>query len=348
MEQPQRLEAGQEATNGFGESSFTRIAETSAIALAEQAKAAVQARYVMAMQRPRVLSEAREKLLKDCKRPRFADVAIYNKPIGEGVEGPSIRLLEAAARALGNIYAESTAIYDDSQKRIIRVSVTDLEANLTYPKDVTIEKTIERSRQLPGRKIINVRKNSKGYDVFLLEATSDEILDKENALVSKAIRVCLQRVVPGDLLDEAIEQCYRTIRSENEKDLPAARTRMVEQFNDVGVTEEQLAEYFGHLVQDTTVGEMTKAKSVLNALKAHETTWQEVLDFARQQRRGAESAQASQSGPLDEPASSSVNDRMAAKAAAAQEKEPAREVEVEKPTSGPANGGQKKPSRFQE
>lgn len=321
MEHSQRLEAGQEATNGFGEPSLARMAETSALALAEQAKAAVQARYVMAIQRPRDLLVARQKLLADCKRTRFAETAIYNKPIGEGVQGPSIRFAEAAARAMGNVLAEVSAIYDDTQKRIVRVSVTDLEANITYPKDVTIEKTIERSKALPGRKILGTRKNSKGYDVFLIEATSEEILDKENALCSKALRTCLLRIVPGDLLDEAIEQCYETRRSDIAQDPTRARKKLVDAFQDLGVSASQLADYFGHPLESLTTEEIDSARSVYSALKDKETTWAEVLESVR-------SGRPRQPGPLDEPAG--VNERMAAKAAVAKEKPAAREVEVEK------------------
>lgn len=343
MEQTQRLEAGQEATNGFGETSLVRVAETSAIALAEQAKAAVHARYVMAMQRPRDLQVARQKLLTDCKRTRFAETAIYHKPVGEGVEGPSIRFAEAAARAMGNVLVEVSAIYDDAQKRIVRVSVTDLESNITYPKDVTIEKTIERSKALPGRKILGTRKNSKGYDVFLIEATSEEILDKENALCSKAMRTCLLRIVPGDLLDEAIEQCYETRRSDIAQDPTRARKKLVDAFQELGISASQLVDYFGHPLDSVTAEEIDSARSVYSALKDKEATWSEVLEAARTKRGASEPA-----GPLDEPITGSVSNRMAAKAAATQEKAPAREVEVEKTTSETPNVGKKKQSRFQE
>lgn len=293
-----QVDPGQRATEGFGESALVRVAETSSIALAEQAKAAVQARYIMAMQRPRDLQVARQKLLADCKRPRFAETAIYNKPVGDGVEGPSIRMAEAAARALGNIFAEVSAIYDDAQKRIVRVSATDLEANVTYPKDVTIEKTIERSRQMPGRKILGTRKNSKGYDVFIIEATSEEILDKENALCSKALRTCLLRIVPGDILEEAIEQCYATRNGEISADPAAARKRMVDAFNSYNISAAQLAEYFGHSVDSVTNEEMAGAKSLLAALKDKETTWAEVMDAKRSNRAPEPEGQPKPAQPL--------------------------------------------------
>lgn len=339
MEQTE-LRAGQEATQGFGEQSLVRQAETSSTALAEQAKAAVSARYIVAERRPRNMERAREVLLKDCSRPRFADAAIYNKPVGDGIEGPSIRLAEAAARALGNIYSEVMAVFDDASKRIVRITATDLESNLTYFKDVTIEKTIERSKPMPGRKVLGTRKNSRGYDVFILDATSDEILDKENALTSKALRTVLLRLVPGDLTDEAIQQCYRTINQENEKDLPGARKRMVAEFDRAGVSVEQLADYFGHAVDNTSLQEMSRAKSVLNALKEKETTWAEVMDFVRQQRGSAPTTQETGSS------GGNVDDRLANKAAAAKG-DAAKTVETTAEVK-PKSNGTKQQSRFEE
>ena len=74
----------------------TPVVETTAGALAAQAKAAVEARYIMAMQRPRDWDQVRLSLLKECDRTNFAEVAIYRKPVGQGIEGPSIRFAEAA------------------------------------------------------------------------------------------------------------------------------------------------------------------------------------------------------------------------------------------------------------
>lgn len=281
------VQAGQSVTQGFGEQSLARLAETSSVALAEQAKAAVQARYIVAMQRPRELRRTRDALLADCKRPAFAEAAIYNKPVGDGVEGPSIRFAEAAARAMGNIYADVATIYDDREKRIVRVSATDLEANVTYPMDITIAKTVERSKPQEGRKVLMVRKNSKGRDVYTIEATDDEILDRERSLASKALRTCILRLVPGDISEEAIEQCYRTRDEEMRKDLPGARRKMVGAYQSLDVTEAQLAEYLGHAISDTTAEELAALRGLYQALKDKETTWAEALDAKRAERATA-------------------------------------------------------------
>lgn len=280
-ELPTTIDAGQSARAGFGEQSLARSPETMSTALAEQARAAVNARHIMAMQRPRDLMVARSRLLDDAKRPGFAKVAIYHKPVGDGVEGPSIRLAEAAARAMGNIYADVAAVYDDKDKRILRVCATDLEANLTYPVDVTIAKTIERARPPQGRRIVSTRKNSKGADVFIVEATDEEILDKERATTSKALRTCLLRLVPGDILEETIAQCYATRRGEIRKDPNEARKKMADAYESLGISAMQLAEYMGHALADTDIAEIDRMRSLYQALRDGEATWAEVMDGKR-------------------------------------------------------------------
>jgi len=108
--------------------------ETASAVLAAQARAVIEARYLIAINRPRDLDVVREKLLKECRRPGFAEVAIYKKPIGKGVEGLSIRFAEAAIRYMCNIDISQQTIYDDAEKRIIRVSCTDMETNTPYPR----------------------------------------------------------------------------------------------------------------------------------------------------------------------------------------------------------------------
>ena len=120
--------------------------ETSVTAVAAQAKAAVEARFLVALHRPRDIDVVRSRLLKDCKRPRFAEVARYRRPVGKKkvngrwedsyAEGPSIRFAEAALRHMGNIDIANPTIYDDSEKMIVRVTATDLETNATLAQDM--------------------------------------------------------------------------------------------------------------------------------------------------------------------------------------------------------------------
>jgi hypothetical protein len=320
--------AGETARHEFAGSQLARTGETASTAMAAQMTAAVQARHIMAMKNPRDLLVARARLLKDCARPAFADVAIYRKPVGDGIEGPSIRLAEAAARAMTNIYSSVTAIYDDAQKRIVRVSATDLESNLTYDKDVTVPKTMERSKLKPGQTPIKHRMNSKGNPVFLVEAeTDDDILNAENALASKALRVCLLRLIPGDILDEAMREAYSTIEKKIKDDPDQALKAMCDGFEmELGISPEQLKDYMGHPLAQTTVAEIAMMRKLFAAIRDNETTWAEAMDNR--------SAPVDTAKPAEAPAAkgkANVNDL----AAAAKAKREAEAKQKAKPDDGP-------------
>ena len=260
-------------------------AETTAVAVAEQARALIESRYKMALARPRDWDMVRTRLLKDAMRPGFAATAIYNKPIGKGVTGPSIRFAEAAIRAMTNVVSETMTVFDDSSRRIVRVTVTDLEANTPWSQDVTIEKTVERST-LKGETPISKRTNSKGFPVYIVPATDDDILNKTNALISKAVRTLALRLLPGDIQEDALFQCRETMRKgDAAMDPDAARIKMMDSFSQVGVTPEQLKTYLGHDCARFSNEEREHLRGIWTALRDGETNWREVMEAKERQKQ---------------------------------------------------------------
>ena len=266
-------------TEGFGAIERGAVTETAAQVLAEQAKAAVQARYIMAMKNPRDWDVVRQRLLKDCDRPTFAQVARYSKPVGtSAVTGPSIRFVEAALRAMGNVLPENVVLYDDRQKRIVRVMVTDLEANITYSKEILLEKTVERKQLRAGQTPLASRINSKGERVYLVEATEDELVNKEAALTSKAIRQLGLRIVPADLVDECMDRVLATIRRKAAEDPDAEKKAIIDAFDELGVRVGNLKEYVGCDLDQLTPKDLVNLRAVYQAIRDGETNWREVIE----------------------------------------------------------------------
>lgn len=254
-----------------------QTSETASAAVAAQAAALVQARYVIALKNPRDLDTVRERLLKECKRPGFARVARYKKPIGQGIVGPSIRFAEAAIRCMGNVVVETVTLFDDREKRIIQVNVTDLEANVPYTSSVTIDKTVERRRTQDGDEVLGQRKNSQGITVFIVAATEDQLLNKQNALISKAIRTNGLRLVPGDIVEECMWQVVETQENADAKDPDGAKLQIFDSFGNQGVSVAQLKKYLGHDGATLTPKELSDLRAVYSAIKDGETTWKEVM-----------------------------------------------------------------------
>lgn len=258
------------------------VRETSTAMVAAQAKAAVEARYTMALHRPRDEDVARQKILKDCARASFAEAAEYAKPIGrDKVRGASIRLVESALRAWGNVMTQTHTLYDDADKLIVSVEVTDLESNNTYSEEITVSKTVERRSVKPGTEVVGERVNSYGDKVHIVRATDDEMLTKIAALKSKAIRTMGLRVLPGDLIDEARDVCRATLANADKADPSAARKKLVDSFASVGVGAAELKAYVGQSLDSLSPAQMKDLREVFAGIRSGETTWREVADHGR-------------------------------------------------------------------
>jgi hypothetical protein len=276
--------AGASQVEAFGSTELARVAETASTAVAARAKAEIESRYIMALQRPRDMDGVRSRLLKECKRPSFARVARYHKPIGNGIEGPSIRFAEAAIRCMGNITPETAVVYDDAEKRIIRVSVTDLEANVPYSQDVTIDKVVERSTVRGGQTVIGQRTNSRGQRTYLVAATEDDLLNKQGALISKALRTMALRLLPGDLLDECMTTVVATLKSDTAQDPDAERKRLLDCFDALHVPVAEIKEVLGHDLGTASPAELTRLRGIYVGIRDGNTTWAEVMEAARAER----------------------------------------------------------------
>lgn len=264
---------------GFGESTAVAGIELQAQALAAQAKAAVEARYILAMRRPRDLNTVRIRLKEECKRPSFAEEARYVIPRGDDhITGPSIRFAEAAARAMTNIMPETIVVYDGPQTRQLRVSVTDLEANLTYSQDIILAKTMERRSVRRGQVSLGQRYNSYGDLVHIVEATDDELNLRQAALISKNIRTLILRLVPGDIIEECMALCVGILKDEHAKDPKAAIKAICDGFADRGVMPDELVKYLDKPLEQATAAEVTHLRSLWAALRDGQTTWEEALE----------------------------------------------------------------------
>lgn len=263
---------------------MTGLEVTVSAALEAQVRAGIEARYTLAIRQPRDVDAFRLRLLKECKRPRFAEVARYSKPQGgTKIEGPSIRFVEAALRCYTNIFPEVSVVYDDPTKRVMRVSVTDLEANVTYNQDVTINKTVERSNK-DGREVLGVRQNTSKRTVYIVAATDDEILIKQNSLLSKTLRTLGLRVLPGDIVDEAQDLILETQKQEDDADPDAQRKRLFDGFAEIGIMPDEIKTYLGREVGNA---DMRHLRALFQAVRAGEVNWGEVLAEKRAGEDGA-------------------------------------------------------------
>lgn len=262
--------AGLAARDGIG-TELSRTAETSAAAAAEHAKAMIQAKFTVAMARPRDLDLVRVRLLKHCQRPRFAEASRYVIPRGgRHITGWTIRFAETVLRELGNIHTAASVVYDDADKRLVRVEVTDLETNTSYDMQVMVDKTIERKSVKQGETVLRERLNSNNEVVYVIAAREDELAMKQAAIVSKALRTCGLRLAPADILDECEEQ---VMNAGGEDDVDKKRKDVCSAFAKLGIEPPELEKYLGHKLATVTKAELIVLRGLWEALRDGLTTW---------------------------------------------------------------------------
>ena len=270
---------------GFGTTEMVHQRETQGTALAARAQAEVQARYIVALQRPRNIEDVRVRLLAHCKRPRFAAVAEYAKPVGgQAIRGPSIRFVETALQEYGNVTPEATIVYDDDQKRTIRVSVTDLERNVTYYDDAIVEKFVERKKPKAGDEVLSSRTNSYGDTVFRIRATEDDFANKVAAAVSKKTRNLGLRILPADIVDEAMWVCGQTRQDTDAKDPAQARRQILDNFAALRIYPVDVDEYLGHDFDKASPSEMDELRAAYSAVRDGEAKWIDLIEVQKVRR----------------------------------------------------------------
>jgi hypothetical protein len=273
--------------------------------LAAQARAAVEARYIMAMRNPRDWDKVRQDLLRECKIPAFANnkSVWYSKPRSGGKdEGFGIRFVEAALRCMRNTLTEQTTLDENETRELLRVTVTDVETNNTFPSDVRVVKTVERSRPMDDGSYISYRTNSNNKKTYTVPASEEDLFTKRGALVSKAIRTVGLRLIPFWLLEEAKEVIMQTRLNDAAQDPDAAMKALVDAFFGIGVGADQITAYLGHPVANSTPKEIVTLREIFVAVRAGDMTWSDVMSDAPIPERKTKAKPAAQEQPVMQPA----------------------------------------------
>jgi hypothetical protein len=271
--------------------------EMSPTAAAAAARAEIEARCAIAFRNRRDEDQGREDMLRMCRRPGFAETAKYTKPVGnkrnaEGrwekvvVEDLSIRAIEGFIQAWGNMFVNSRITFEDSERALLTVQVLDLQRNVGYSTDATIEKLVERKEVKQGRTVRGRRENSYGEIVYLVEATHDEFRNLLGAERSKLIRDNGKRLLPRDILDEARALVDKTLSDANAKDPDAAKKKVLDRFAVLGISASLLKEYLGRPLETLTLKDLEELGTLHNGLKEGDFTWTDVMRVKREAAEG--------------------------------------------------------------
>jgi hypothetical protein len=258
-------------------------------AAAAAAKADLEARIVQAMHAPRDEDQFREDILKCCRHRGFAEISLYNKPVGRKKNAEtgrweeafatdfSVRFIESALQYYGNIHSASRIEWETGEQLKLTVAVLDVQRNIGYSTDAVLDKLVERKEVKQGRKTRGMRENSYGDTVYLVEATKDEVRNITGAERSKLLRDNGKRLLPRHILDECREVIDKTLADENAKDPDSAKKRILDRFAALGISATALKEYLARPVEMLTAKDLAELTPLYNGLKEGDFTWTDVM-----------------------------------------------------------------------
>ena len=211
----------------------------------------IQAQLVIAKKFPRNGNDAFQRTMNDCKRLTLAQEALYSyRKGGTAIEGPSIRLAECIATNWGNMNYGVTVLESHAGWSICQAYAWDLETNTRREMIWRVDHVI------------------KSHDTFKELSDPRDIYELIANQGSRRVRNCILGVVPGDLVDAAVEQVNNTLRSAS-KGVPINERirKMVSVFNEVGVTLIMLEKKIAHKIEACSEAELIRLGKIYTTLK---------------------------------------------------------------------------------
>lgn len=234
----------------------------------------VQGQIVMAKKFPRDEIAARNRILTACQRKRLAEQAEYEYQRGTSkVTGVSIRLAEAMAQNWGNLDFGFVELEQRSGESQVMAYCWDLETNTRQTKIFAvphIRETKNGNYPLTGSR-----------DIYELVANQ----------AARRVRACILGIIPGDIVEEAVEQCRKTLVSGEEKpleDLIKDCVRTAEKTYQV--PQESLEKYIGCKASAFSMNDLIRLKRVFNSIKDGMAKREEVFELPGVEKKEAEDA----------------------------------------------------------
>ncbi|WP_342007598.1 hypothetical protein [Bacillus sp. YBsi01] len=211
----------------------------------------VQAAMVIAKKFPRDVFAAFDRIKKACERRLLAENAVYEYPRGgTKVSGPSIRLAEALAQNWGNIDYGIMELEQKAGESSVMAYAWDLETNTRQTKIFTVK----HERKARGA----ITKLDDPRDIY-------ETVANQGA---RRVRACILGVIPGDIVDAAVDMCQKTLISGHKEPLEDRLRSAFSLFKkEFGITKEMIQEYIGSNVDAFTEQDFLKIGRIYTSLR---------------------------------------------------------------------------------
>lgn len=215
----------------------------------ERAIAETKSAILLAKNFPRDQRVAFERIMSACQRESLAKGAIYAYArAGTDISGPSIRLAEALAQNWGNIQYGVRELERGANESTVEAFAWDCETNVRVAKTFTV-------KHIRSKKTGNVRLTDE-RDIYELIANNG----------ARRLRACILSVIPGDVVDEAVKQCQKTITTHLNIDAEAIK-KLVAAFEELGVSKAQIEARIQRSVSAIEPAQFVKMREIYASIK---------------------------------------------------------------------------------
>lgn len=235
---------------GEVESSLTHRSTTTEMVTSRQAQE-VQAAMVIAKRFPRDEIESYNRIIRACRRKSLAEQAMYEYPRGgTKVTGPSIRLAETMAQNWGNLDFGIIELEQKNGESQVMAYAWDLETN---------------TRQTKIFAVPHIRNTKKGNISLTDPRDIYELVANQGA---RRVRACILGVIPGDVIESAVEECQKTLANGNKEPLIDRVRKGIKLFEDkFSISKEMIEKYIGCKSEAFSENDMIRLNNVYRSLR---------------------------------------------------------------------------------
>lgn len=211
--------------------------------------AEVEAAMVVGKRFPRDVIKVIANIINECSRLRLAEVATYQYARGgTDIVGPSIRLAEVLAQSWGNIQYGVRELEQRDGESVCESFCWDIERNVRSSKTFTVP---------------HVRDTKRGRITL---TDSRDIYETVANYGARRLRACILGVIPGDVVEEALAACEKTLKAKVDV-TPELLTRMVAEFAAIGVTRGAIETHIQRRIESITPAQVLTLRRIYTSIK---------------------------------------------------------------------------------
>lgn len=252
-----------EVANIYGEQTGVAQRSTTTEMVSTRQMQEVQGQIVMAKKFPRNEIESYNRIMRACQRKSLAEKAEYEYPRGgQKITGPSIRLAEVAAQNWGNIDFGIVELEQRKGESQVMAYAWDLETN---------------TRQTKIFSVPHIRSTKKGNIPLTDPRDIYELVANQGA---RRMRACILGIIPGDVIESAIDRCHQTLLQGEEKPLIDIVKEVSLYFQrDFNVPVEALEKYIGCKSEAFSMNDCIRLRGVYMSLRDGVSKREDVFDL---------------------------------------------------------------------